>query len=69
MSHLHLRISHIKEKNRVITIAYKIDHDSLEDNIQYAACIFRKEKDDEFWVKKNSYKTAVHRFNNYPLKT
>lgn len=58
-------ITHIRENNRIITIAflYNVDNNS----IRYGATIYKKENNSS-WNKKNHTNTAKSRFNTRPIE-
>ena len=60
-----VRIMHFEEKNRNVTIAYRL---LSSNNVKYAASIFQKEK-GHVWNKKQNVHTASRRLEIRPLFT
>lgn len=61
-------IVYIREPKRTLTIAYKILEDTdIDIKMIYGATIFRKEKSNEVWNKKQQRETALFRLQHYPV--
>ena len=51
---------------RILTVVYKFVHVDGKDHILFAACMFRADKDSEYWTKKQHRKTALGRLGKSP---